>query len=101
LQAGKNKRGYLVQLEAKRRLATKTMWSWQVDATPFFSSFSILPYLFFLLFVFFLHFLCLYLCSCSPCPIVPLFICSLPQFVPVFLSWSALFLVQWLLKMEL
>jgi len=56
LQAGKNKRGYLVQLEAKRRLATKTMWSWQVDATPFFSSFSILPYLFFLLFVFFLHF---------------------------------------------
>jgi hypothetical protein len=25
LQAGKNKRGYLVQLEAKRRLATKTM----------------------------------------------------------------------------
>jgi hypothetical protein len=48
-----------------------------------------------------LHFLCLYLYSCSPCPIIPLFVRSLPQFVPVFLLWSALFLVQWLLKMEL
>jgi len=62
-----------------------------------YSSFS----LFVLLFVFFFRFLCLYLCSCSPCTVLPLFVRSLPQFVPVFLSWSALFLVQWLLKKEL
>jgi hypothetical protein len=60
-----------------------------------YSSFSL-----FFAFCVFLHFLCLYLCSCSPCPVVPLFMCSLPQFAPVFLSWSGLFLVQWLLKMS-
>jgi len=62
-----------------------------------YSSFS----LFFFAFCGFLRFLCLYLCSCSPCTVLPLFVHSLPQFVPVFLSWSALLLVQWLLKMKL
>jgi len=36
-------------------------------------------------------------CSCSSSLLPPF----LPRFVLVFLSWSALFLVQWLLKMEL
>ena len=105
LRAGKNKRSLPGAAGGEAgTCGRRRWWSWRVDATLLFSSFSILPslrFFFFLLSVFLLRFLCLYLCPCSPCPVLPLFVRSLPQFVPVFLSCISLFLVQWLLKMEL
>ena len=96
LRVGKNKRGYLVKLALGDEDDVKLTGRCYSPLQFFlYSSFSL-----FFAFCVFLHFLCLYLCSCSPCPVVPLFMCSLPQFAPVFLSWSGLFLVQWLLKMS-